>query len=359
MAKISGSDLLREIQGVWQTDKRDVEDIEMGFNWWPGHHKITVMCFPSKSASDPDALRLTTTTDFLKGVNVEEPKVRALIASMGSLSPSYSWMYTPPEISKQYNLAVDGAIAFHSSSYVRPETATWLPVFFARFVIMQAIDAQRMADPIAEIVGGRANKSGPRFSRGSTPIDDILNVGQAIWSPMGQLPSKWAGSGEFGAIAERYGRSAESFGTGGNDGLSLETSFGKSSSFLRLHHDIKHPALGSGLLGTIRLPVFESLDTSTSTCMWLNFLCSRSWTNAPVHGTWHPREIRKGEFAPSYRAFVPNALYADGIATNLALWNACLARWARLTAWPDLVDDTMYNIIGARLSELNSNSQKT
>jgi hypothetical protein len=127
---------------------------------------------------------------------------------------------------------------------------------------MQPIDAQRTADPFAEILGGNSNKSGVRFTSGSTEIDDILNVAQVIFRPVGQESSKWISSAEFGAIAERYGSSDLSFGTGGPDRLTLETPFGKSSSLIRLHHDIKHPALGSGLLGTIRLPVFESLDAS-------------------------------------------------------------------------------------------------
>jgi hypothetical protein len=359
MGQIAGSELLQQIQAIWQTDKQYVEDIENGFNWWPGHHKVTVRCFPKDDASDPDAWRLTVSTEFLKGVNYEDPKVAALIASMGSFSPSYGWVYTPSEVLKKYDLSADGTIGFHSATYVRPETASWLPAFFARIVLMQPIDAQRTADPYSEILQGKANKSGGRLSSGSSAIDDILNVAQEVFAPMGQEPSKWVGSDEFGAIAERYGDSETSFGTGGPDGVTLETPFGKSSSLIRLRHDITHPALGSGLLGTIRLPVFESLEASTSTCMWLNFFCSRHWTDAPVHGTWHPQEIRKDEFSASYGAFIPNALYADGVATNVALWSLWLARWARMKCWPDLQDDSIYDVLNARLDQFNAVNQKT
>lgn len=332
MITITDGELLQHIHQVWQIDKKYVEEIENGFNWWPGHHKVTVRCAPKDDASDPDCWRLTVCTEFVKGINFENAKMAALIASMGSFSPSYG---------------------------VRPQTAGWLPAFFARIVIMQPIDAQRTADPYAEMLRGNANKSGSRFDSGSTEIDDILNVAQGIFAPMGEEPSKWIGSTEFSDIAERYGRSDLSFGTGGPDGLTLETPFGKSSSLIRLHHDIKHPALGSGLLGTIRLPVLESLEASTNTCMWLNFFCSRHWTDAPVHGTWHPQEIRKDEYASSYGAFVPNALYADGVATNVALWNLGLARWARMKVWPDLQDYNIYDIVNARFDQFNAVNQKT
>jgi hypothetical protein len=358
MGRIIGSALLQTIREIWQTDGRYVEEIEDGFKWWPGHHKVIVTCLPKNDQSDPDAWRLSVTTEFLKGVNCEDPKLTPLIANMGTFAPSYGWVYTPPEVSKKYNLPVDGTIEFHSATYVRPETAGWLPALFARLAIMQPIDAQRTAETIAEILGGSANKSGVRVASGSTGIDDVLNVAQAVFAPAGQVSSKWAGSEEFAAIAERFGQSDLSFGTGGPDGLTLESPFGKSSSLIRLHHDIKHPALGSGLLGTIRLPVFESLDASTSTCMWLNFFCSQHWTDAPIHGTWHPQEIRKGEFSPAYGMFVPNALYSDGLATNAALWNLCLARWARLTLWPDLQDDTMLDILNARMQHLEEIGEK-
>jgi len=56
--------------------------------------------------------------------------------------------------------------------------------------------------------------------------------------------------------------------------------------------------------------------------------------------------------------FVPNALYSDGLATNAALWNLCLARWARLTLWPDLQDDTMLDILNARMQHLEEIGEK-
>jgi hypothetical protein len=163
MGQTDGSDLLKLIQEVWQTDPRYVEEIENGFNWWPGHHKVTARCLPKDDPADPDAWRLTVNTEFIQGVNIDDPKLAGLVSSMGAFSPSYGWVYTPSEVSKKYNLPIDGAISFHSAACVRPETSNWLPAFFARIAIMQPIDAQRTAAPYAELLLGKPKLSGARL----------------------------------------------------------------------------------------------------------------------------------------------------------------------------------------------------
>ena len=82
--------------------------------------------------------------------------------------------------------------------------------------------------------------------------------------------------------------------------------------------------------------------------MWLNYLGSTSWTEAPIHGTWHPQELIPSTFCPAYGAFIPNALYSNGLAMNVALWNLSLARWARKKVWPQLTDKPNQDILAAR-----------
>jgi hypothetical protein len=344
---IQANELLQQVKAVWHVDENAVEEIEDGFLWWPGNHKVTARCSKSQLESDPDAWRLIATTEFIKGVDLG--KKASFIALVSALSPTYAWVYTPPEVTKRYGLPDDGAISFHSSVYVRPETVSWLPAHFARLAIMQPIDAQRMADTTAKTLGGSAHYSGPRYARGSEHGDEILEVAEVIYSPAGKEPSKWAGSAEFGAIAERYGKNDMCFGMGDGHGLTLETPFGSDSALIGLQHDQTHPALGAGLLTTIQLPVSDTLDASTDTCMWLNFFAATMWTSAPMLGTWHPKERGEKRFLPAYGTFTPNALYADSLATNMALWSVGLARWTRQRVWPDVQDLTMIQVLNARL----------
>ena len=114
MNKLSSSEMLQQFHQIWQMDSKYVEEIEDGFHWWPGHHKVTVRCAPKGDHSDPDAWRLTVSTAFLKGVSFEDPKIAGLLPSLGSFSASYGWVYTPPEVSRKFELPADGAIAFYS-----------------------------------------------------------------------------------------------------------------------------------------------------------------------------------------------------------------------------------------------------
>jgi len=347
MGILSATEILKQVKTVWQVDEKVAEEVENGFIWWPGNHKVQVFCTKSELESDPYGWWLSSKTEFIKDIDLREKA--PLIAHMSAFSPTYAWVYTPPEVTKKYELPDDGAVSFHSTVYVRPETVDWLPKHFARLAIMQPIDAQRMAGTTAQVLGGVANCSGPRHARGSENGDEILNVAELIYAPMGKEPSKWVGSAEFAAVATQYGKNDMCFGTGDGHGLTLETPFGNDSALIRLQHDQTHPALGNGLLTTIQLPVSDTMEATVNTCMQLNYFAAISYTGVPFSGSWHPKERGGRGFLPAYGTFIPNALYTDLLATNMALWAVGLARWVRHQLWPDLKDLTMLEVLNARL----------
>jgi hypothetical protein len=349
MANQRETDMLDEIRAIWKVKASQCEDIDDGFHWWPGHHKVTVRCTSSSNAQSPDTWRLSVRTEYLKGVNLGDPESPVQAFGLGAFAPTYGWAFTPPDVSKEFKIPGDGAVYFYSATYVRAATANWLPRLFAQLSIMQAIDAQRSADSFGEMLKGTANKSGARFASGLSDVDPILYVAAEVLAPAGKEASRWTGAGEFDAIVEQLGRSDATLATRATGGVSLQTPFGADTALLSLRHDIPHPALGSGLLGTIRLPVMQSQTDSAQACMWLNHLASTSWTDAPIHGTWHPQATSQGRYCPAYGAFIPNALYSEGLATNLALWNLSLTRWARQAVWPQLTDRPMQDILAARV----------
>jgi hypothetical protein len=50
-----------------------------------------------------------------------------------------------------------------------------------------------------------------------------------------------------------------------------------------------------------------------------------------------------------HSSFVPNALYGNLVASNLAMWSLNRAQWVRATRRPDLKDKAMSEIIQQRL----------
>lgn len=346
--------ILKVIKDVWQVDANDCEQLSNGFHWWPGTHRVTVRCEEGAAEDLEGVWRVWVETDVARGVDVRNPLVRTLLSGAAMTSPTYACVVTPSEVVEKYALPDDGNLKFHSSVYVSPETKEWLPRFFAQLAILQPIDAERLGSPeLTGMLEAKPNLSGPRFECGDHTFDDILNVGEHVLRPMGQGPSRWLGQAEFGDIASRFGQGDLCFGNGDETGLTLETPFGSDSALVRLIAEGNHPMLGSGLLATIELPIFDTFDEILDICTWLNFFAATSWTAAPALSSWHPKERAENRFYPGYGAFIPNALYAPGIATNMALWNLALARWAKRSLWPDMVNKSLTEILSTRFDALN------
>lgn len=342
-------EILDRFSSVWQVDHPFVEPFEGGFLWWPGHHQVTVRCDKRVDPDNAEAWRVTVTTEVIRGVDLTDPKAKGLIATACRIAPTYCWVYALPELAEKSETPSDGKIRFHSSFYMRPETVSWAPEFFARLAIMQPIDAQRFGlSELVNMLGGEADLSGPRVAAQDGTVDDILNVAQEVFVPLGKETSRWEGIEEFAEIAAQWGRSDMCFGNGGPEGLTLETPFGELSALVRLRPDVRHPALGAGLLSSLQLPAFDTLEGTTDTCMWLNFFSSISWTDAPVLASWHPQEVPNGQYCPAFGVHIPNALFAPRLATNLALWNIASARWAQQALWPHLTNLPMDEILAAR-----------
>jgi hypothetical protein len=343
---------VHRIANLWQVDDDRVTWSDDGFDWWPGSFRVSVLSQKSSVDELGETWRLIVRTAFLKELPVEDDKKRSLIALMSAFAPTYSWVYTPFQIAEKYGADVDRTLRFQSTAYLRADTMGWLPELFGRLAILQAIDAQRQAEVSAPMLGAVPDVSLPSESAATDHLDEMLNVAELCYLPMGQNASRWTGSGEFAQVAERFGKSDLCFGTGGQDGLTLETPFGSSSALVRLRADQRHPALGAGLLATLELPFWEDQAAATDTCMWLNFFESVLWSDAPQLGGWHVRETGKGSFGIASASFFPNALYKDGLATNIALWQLGRARWAKQQLWPDLVDLTMMEVLTKRLTNL-------
>jgi hypothetical protein len=120
----------------------------------------------------------------------------------------------------------------------------------------------------------------------------MLDVAELVYAPRGNEANRWAGTGEFEAIAETWGRSDLCFGIGDPQELTLETPFGEASALIRLRTNERHPQLGTGLLGTIQLPIENECNVVARECVRLN-LMETSWTDVPLFGCWSPHESRE------------------------------------------------------------------
>jgi hypothetical protein len=98
------------------------------------------------------------------------------------------------------------------------------------------------------------------------------------------------------------------------------------------------------------LPAQDDVEACIASCLRLNYEGAAPTTEITVLGSWHPRQTEPGKFSASCGVMIPNALYAEGAATQLALWLLDIAAWARVTLHPDASDSTMRAIVESRLA---------
>ena len=203
---------------------------------------------------------------------------------------------------------------------------------------MQPINAQIQAAGMSDVLGGAPDVSRPEGLR-IDGLDDILELAAQVYAPIGRDASRWIGTDEFRSIADKCGQSDYCLGSGDDQGLTLETSFGSDSALIRLRADEKHPQLGSGMPATLQLPTFGTPDSIANDCAFYNLL-DTFWNDIPLFGCWHPSTSR-GQECPAFSSFVPNALYECNIASRTVLWLLDRARMVHRERFPQLEDKPM------------------
>jgi hypothetical protein len=103
------------------------------------------------------------------------------------------------------------------------------------------------------------------------------------------------------------------------------------TSLLRLTTTERHPALGSGLLCRLTLPLSYGQDQIARAACRLNLLELAAIDAPPFLGAWTvDPETRR----PTYVTFWPNVLYRRGVVANLATW--MMARRERAKRWAEV-----------------------
>ena len=91
----------------------------------------------------------------------------------------------------------------------------------------------------------------------------------------------------------------------------------KRTSLLMLKTEERHPCLGNGLFCRLVLPISYPLEKAAEVVHRLNRLELAATDAPPFFGAWCV-EPKSG--MPTFVCFWPNALYAPGTSTNIAVW---------------------------------------
>jgi hypothetical protein len=351
-SKELAANIIRRMAELWPVDEGNSKRLDDGFDWWPGDFCVRLrVALPSHGTSN-HGLRVSVRTDFLMDVPIEDSSFVSLVASMAQFAtPTYAWAYPPSKFwDSSRSSGTKPALYLTSTGYLMPSDIGWLPEFLAGTTILQPINAQIQALGISEILRrGSPDVSRPAGFEGAG-LDGMLEIADQIYLPHGQEPSRWAGSREFEEFSQKWAKNDMCFGIGDPTGLSLETPFGEHSILIRLRTSEGHPQLGHGLLSTLQVPSSEGAGDVSALCAELNFLEATTWTGFPQLGCWHPHQGGGDQVGVAFSAFIPNALYQPGLATNVASWMFQRARWLRQEKWPDVKDLPMLEILNKRFA---------
>jgi hypothetical protein len=350
--------VLQRIAEVWQVDAKrinwsqETEHHAAGFEWWPGDFCVRVYAHHAKEQCGDAEFKIIIRTDFLKDVAVDSERFERMAAVASRFFTStYAWVYPPQAFWQRFEPSESKpGLWFSSSGYISPENIEWMPDLLANTGIVQPINAQIQARHVVEVLGsGAPDMSRPQALR-REGLDDILWVVDQVFAPLGKNPSRWVGTGEFEAFAEKWAQCDLCFGFGDASGMTLETPFGNDSALIRFHSEQKHPQLGHGLLITLQLPNSGDELTIAREAAELNLLEAVTWTDFPQLGCWHPNKNRVDQEGLAFSLFIPNALYRPNLATHIAFWFMQRARWAREQKFPDMKDVTMLEVLNRRFT---------
>jgi hypothetical protein len=355
----TGRELLQRIADDWAIGhggahwEDDGPSGYSGFSWWPGDFCVTARA-NLPAANTDKSVRLRIDTDFIRGIDLGSEATALLLASMAHRYTSgYAWVHVPPELENIFREAAaedfdPSSLWLSTTAYIKEENAGWLPQFFGRMAILQAMSAQIQAGDLAEVLHAEPNTSSDP-SNPQAPLDEILYVLGEVIAPIGKEPSRWDGSEEFADFAETWGRNDNCFGTGDPTGLTLETPFGEDSALIRLLTDQGHPLLGNGLLATLQLPVIAADLDVARLVNELNYTEASTWTGFALIGCWHSQKVGD-DSRPVFSTFVPNVYHQPMIATVVAFWMLNRARWARAELYPNRTDRPMIEILNRRIT---------
>ena len=300
------------IDDEWST--RD----ERAFSWIGHRLKQTVT---AGKLFDDDGIvlsRLTASTVVAKEVEASEEDVFRHLARLNRHAIGSAYSYDP----------VEREIRSTAIAYVHDETAAWRSQQMGVFTILQLCIAEGEADYIAHKCNGSlAVEAHP--SNGLRRVrDDMLNVLDTNIAKEGSGPSRYIDKFEFDAIAEMTKQTDKLASLGGSEsGVAIETPFGDFTSLTFVATDEPHRRAGSGLVVRLHLPTKASPDEADRICAVLNRAEHSAYSAATHYGAWCWDEWPNVGRAITYKLFVPNAVYRQGISQDAACSMAKRAIW--------------------------------
>ncbi|MFN0095349.1 MAG: hypothetical protein ACKVVT_11325 [Dehalococcoidia bacterium] len=212
------------------------------------------------------------------------------------------------------------------SVYVHEQTfRTWSHVF-KMAALMQVEEAQRTSARLATSLRARVDASSHPVNGHRDVPDEMLQVVDRIFVPVGADPSVFYAE-EFELAERAIGRQMSVLTTASDTGLTSELAFGRRTALVRMRNDVRHPTLGAGLMSSIALPLNIPKQDLPGFAIALNTKEQSENTRAQFVGSWCAHDSLENTLA--FVCFLPNICVIDGIVAMLLQNFAMRVGWAR------------------------------
>src|SRR5437867_1346133 len=239
-----GPELIDFVYRTMQIDDEWSVRESRSFTWWPHRLAQRVWAEPATGSHGFDITKVSAETSLLRNVPAGLRTATWLMA--GNYHASMSALIWNPD---------DGHLRLHCSAYVHKETLATVKNLFSCAVALQAADAHIKVDGLAQLVGGEPDASSHPMSGPRSAMDDMVNVIERLFAPLGQGPAPFTPR-DFEAATRMQPaswREAESTPSGLR-ALLHSADFPEGTGILEVKGNEVHPQLGNGLLMLLCVP---------------------------------------------------------------------------------------------------------
>lgn len=319
-----GQSLIEQVHRKLQVDEQWTTRTDRSFSWIG--HRLEQNISTPRPIQDGEFLmfKLCAETVVVDFVSASDSDVDRILSDLNRHSFGNCYSFNPS----------DRRIYATTSVWVHQDTAGWRSDIFGTYAIGQLCFAEAEADFLADKCAGKvALRAHPVSGQRDQP-DDMLNVADDVIAPKGHEPSPYRNAFEFDAVADAA-KSSERVATLGSsaEGVALESSFDDYTAISVLSSSYKHRLLGAGLSACTQLPTSITPEDGHRIAAMLN---RRERDSGPVGGqghigAWCVDRGPAGGDAVTYRSFLPNLAYLNGLIMDTSM--ACIARmrWADQT----------------------------
>lgn len=258
--------------------------------------------------------RITVDTHVIHDVKAAREKVVGALDFLNRLALGSAWIFDEGARSILLSLATN----LHAGN------VQWRASHVANLANLQLIEAEQVADVLAEAVNGTVAVRQHAVNGARTSPDATLGWGQLVLDGSGER-SLFAVADEMAGVSRAANAPDMNAFSAGSDagGAAFEVPFGPDDTALvEFRTDEAHPRWGHGLLVTEKLRFHLAEDRAKEEAQRLNRMMRVGRHTTPFCGAWASLKLSERDWTVAFSSFHPNVFFRPTYAMSLVTASA-------------------------------------